>query len=150
MAYHGFGGFLDLIKYYTNTGNGTLIKEENTTIGHHTLLNDLTNFMYPTQPNFSEDTPNQILHMLSTLILWSKNSYTKIGHYPTLDDFLIEYSLVYNNKHVKPNIFQPTVLTAPCMSGHHPLICQNQGRCHAISMIQVNPQRCPSVILSVA
>ena len=44
--------------------------------------------MYLTQPNFSEDSPNQILHMLSTLILWLKTFYTTIGQYPTLYDFL--------------------------------------------------------------
>ena len=35
-----------------------------------------------------EDTPNQILYMLSTLILWLKTFYTTVGQYPTLYDFL--------------------------------------------------------------
>ena len=38
--------------------------------------------------NFLQNTPNQILHMLSTLILWSKTLYTTSGQYPTLYDFL--------------------------------------------------------------
>ena len=41
-----------------------------------------------TQPYFKEDTPNQILLILSTLLLWSQNFYTTIGQYPTLYDFL--------------------------------------------------------------
>ena len=52
----------------------TLHKEEYTTIENHTLLKNIDNLMYPTQLNFSDDTPNQILHILSTLILWSKLS----------------------------------------------------------------------------
>ena len=36
------------------------------------------------------------------------------------------------------------------MSGHHLLIHLNQGRCCITCVIQVNPQMCPSVILSVA
>ena len=65
-----FGEFPDLIKYCTTIGNGTLLNEEYSTSEIHTLLNDMDNLMYHTQPNFLEDTPNQILHMLSTLILW--------------------------------------------------------------------------------
>ena len=61
-----------LIKYYTNIDNGTLLKEEYTTIKEYTLLKDVRNFMYLTQPYFMEDTPNQIIHILSTLLLWSK------------------------------------------------------------------------------
>ena len=54
----------------------------------HTPLKDINNLMYHTEPNFLEDTPNQILHMLSRLILWLKRSYTTIGQHPTLYDFL--------------------------------------------------------------
>ena len=73
IAYLDLGEFPNLIKYYSTIGNGTLFKEY-TTIENHTLLKNIDNLMYPTQLNFSEDTPNQILHMLSTLILWSKLS----------------------------------------------------------------------------
>ena len=88
MAYLDFKEFPDLIKYYTTIGNGTLLKEEYNTIENHALLKDIKDSMYLTQPCFLEDTPNQILHMLSTLILWSKPFYTIIGQYPTLHDFL--------------------------------------------------------------
>ena len=79
--------------------------------------------IYCTLPNqFLEDTPNQILHMLTTLILWSTIFFTTIWQYPTLYDFLAitpediscwEYYLTYPNKCTKLNIFQPTVLTTP-------------------------------------
>ena len=49
-----------------------------------TLLKDIENFMYLTQPYFSENTPNQILDMLSTLILWMKSFYMSVGQYPNL------------------------------------------------------------------
>ena len=64
--------FPDLIEYYTTIGTSTILKEEYNTIEYCTLLKDISNLMYHTQLNFLEDTPNQILHMLSTLILWSK------------------------------------------------------------------------------
>ena len=69
MANHHFQEFHNLIKYHTTIRTSTLIMEDYTTIENHTLLKDLSNFMYLTQPNFSEDTPNQLLHMLSTLRL---------------------------------------------------------------------------------
>ena len=84
----GFRELSNLIKYYTTIVNGTILKAEYTIMENHTLLKDINNFLYFTQPNFSEDTPNQILHMLGTLILWSKTFYTTIGQYPTLYDFL--------------------------------------------------------------
>ena len=65
----GFGEFPNLIKYYTTIGNGTLLKEEHTTIENQTLLMDIDSLVYLPQLNFLEDIPNQILHMLSTLIL---------------------------------------------------------------------------------
>ena len=72
MDSFGFREFPDLIKYYTTIGNCTQRKEDYTTMENHTLLKDIDNLVYLTQPNYSEDTPNQIPHMLSTLILWSK------------------------------------------------------------------------------
>ena len=72
MAYLDFEEFPDLIKYYTTIANGTLLNEEHNTMENGTLFKDIDNFMYLTQQYFKEDTPNQILHMLSTLLLWSK------------------------------------------------------------------------------
>ena len=74
MAYLEFDEFPYLIEYYTTIGNGTLLKEEYTTIKECTLLNDIEYFIYVTQQYVSEGTTNQILHMLSTLLLWSKVS----------------------------------------------------------------------------
>ena len=74
MAYQEFNEFPDIIEYYTTIGNGTLLKEEYTTIKEHTLLKDIEHFLYLTQSYFSDDTPNHILHIMSTLILWSKYS----------------------------------------------------------------------------
>ena len=79
MAYHCFREFPNLIKYYTSIGNGTQLKEEYNTIGNHTLLQDINNLEYIPQPKFSEDTPNQILNMLSTLIKWLRSFYTTNG-----------------------------------------------------------------------
>ena len=36
MANQGIGEFPDLIEYYTTIGNGTILKEEYTTIENHT------------------------------------------------------------------------------------------------------------------
>ena len=88
MACLEFKEYPNLIKYYPNIGNGTLLKEEYTTIEKCTLLKDIENFVYTTQPNFLEDTPNHIIHMLSTLLLWLKTFYTTIGRYSTLYNFL--------------------------------------------------------------
>ena len=74
MGNHSFGEFPDLIEYYTTIGNGTLLKEEYNIIANCTLLQDINNLMYLTQLNFTEDTPNQVLHILSTPILWLKLS----------------------------------------------------------------------------
>ena len=63
----GFVEFPDLIEYYTIIGNGTLLKEEYTTVENHTLLKEIDYLMYLTQPNFLENNPNQIFHMLSIL-----------------------------------------------------------------------------------
>ena len=86
---------------------------------NYMLLKDIKNFMYLTQLDFSSDTPNQILHMLSILVLWSKSFYTTSGQYPTLYNFLAitlkeiscwKYYLMYPNKCAKLKIFQPTLL----------------------------------------
>ena len=112
-GYLDFMEFPNLTEYCTTIGNTTLLKKECTTIENFTLLNDI-NFMYLTQSYFSEDTPIQILHMLSTLILWLKTFYTTIRQYPTPYDFLAitqgelilwEYHLDNPNICVKLNIF---------------------------------------------
>ena len=77
MAYLEFDKFADLIEYYTTIGNSTIHKHKYTTIKECTLLKDIEHFMYLTQSYFLDDTPNQILHIMSTLLLWSKN----IQHY---------------------------------------------------------------------
>ena len=88
MAYQEFNKFPNLIEYYTTIGNGTLLKEEYTTIKECTILKDIEHFLHLTQSYFSDDTPNQIPHLMSTLILWSKTFYTTIGQYPNLYDYL--------------------------------------------------------------
>ena len=88
MAYLEFDKLPDLIKYYTTIRNGTLLKEEYTTIKECTLLKDIEHFMVLTQSYFLDDTPNQILHIMSTLLKWLKRINTTIGQYPTLYDFL--------------------------------------------------------------
>ena len=70
MAYQEFDEFSNLIKYYTTIGNVALLKEEYTIIKECTLLKDIEHFLYLTQSYFLDDTPNQILHLMSTLILW--------------------------------------------------------------------------------
>ena len=73
MAYLEFNGFPNLIEYYTAIGTDTLLKEEYTTIKEGTLLKVIEHFMYLTKSNFSDNTPNQILHIMSTLLLWLKD-----------------------------------------------------------------------------
>ena len=80
MAYQEFDEFPDLIEYYNTIGNGTLLKEEYTTIKESTLLKDIKHFLYLTQSYFSDNTPNQILHLMGTLILWSKTFYTNMAN----------------------------------------------------------------------
>ena len=55
MAYQEFDDFPDLIKYYTTIGNGTLLREEYTTIKECTLLKDIEHFLYLTQSYFLDD-----------------------------------------------------------------------------------------------
>ena len=131
MAYQEFDEFPDLIEYYTTIGNGTLLKEEYTTIKECTLLQDIEHFLYLTQSYFSDVTPNQILHHMSTLISWSKTFYTTTGQYPTLYDYLAitredlirwEYYLINPNTSVKPNIFRSTLIPPSVYHGevsHH-------------------------------
>ena len=113
-GYQEFDEFPDLIEYYTTIENGTLLKEEHTTIKESTLLKDIKHFLYLTQSYFSDDTPNQILQLMSTLILWSKTFYTTIGQYPTLYDYLAitqedlihwEHHLDNPNASINPKIF---------------------------------------------
>ena len=114
MAYIEFDEFHDLIKYYTTIGNGTLCKEKYTTLKECTLLDIVEHFMYLTQAYFSDNTPNEILHITTTLLLWSKDFYTTIGQYPTLYDFLaitpeditcLKYYPMCPNQCVKQKIF---------------------------------------------
>ena len=115
MAYLEFDLFPDIIEYYCTIGNGTLLKEEFTTIKECTLHKDIKCFMYLTKLYFSDNTPNKILH---TLLWWSKFLHY-YGQYPTLYDFLaitpedltcLNYYLTYSNKCAKLKIFQPTLL----------------------------------------
>ena len=77
MAYLEFDEFPDLIEYYTTIGNVTLLKEEYNKIKECTLLKDIEHFMYLTQSYFSDNTPNQILRIMSTLLLWSKSIFLR-------------------------------------------------------------------------
>ena len=74
MAYLEFEEFPDLIKYNTTIGSSTLLKQMYTTIKECALLKDIKHFMYLTQPYFLDNTPNQILHIMSTLLSWLKDS----------------------------------------------------------------------------
>ena len=144
MACQEFDKFPDLIEYYTTIGNGTLLKEEYTTIKESTLLKDIEHFLYLTQSYFSDNTPNQILHLMSTPILWSKTFYTTIGQYPTLYDYLAimqedliccEYHLDNPNTSVNPKIFQSTLILPPIL-----------GSCLITCMIQFKHMTLSSVI----
>ena len=88
MASQEVDEFPDLIEYYTTIGSSTILKEEYTTFKEYTLLKDIEHFLFLTQSYFLDDTHNQILHIMSTLLLWSKRFYTTIVQYPTLYDFL--------------------------------------------------------------
>ena len=88
MAYLEFDEFPNLIEYYTTIRNSSLLKQKYTIIKECTLLRDIEHLMYLTQSYFSDDTPNQILHIMSTLLTWLKRFNTTIGQYPTLYDFL--------------------------------------------------------------
>ena len=105
--------------------------------------------MYLTQPYFLEDTPNQILHILSTLLLWAKTFYTTISQYPTLYDFLAiahkeishwKYYLTYPNTCVKQKILQSPLLPPSLYSGEMSHHMHNSGEsldvyvCHTVNM----------------
>ena len=149
------GEFPNLIEYYTTVGNGTLLKEAYTTFENHRLLKDIDNLMYHSQLNFSEDTPKQILHILSTLILWSKISTLLLAnilpYMISWPSHLRTYPIRSITLIIPTNVQNQTFsdLLYPCMSGQHLLIHLNQGRCHIVCTIQVNTQMCPSVIPSV-
>ena len=145
MAYQEFNEFHDLIEYYTTIGNGTLLKEKYTTIKECTLLKDIKHFLYLTQLYFSDDTPNQILHLMGTQILWSKTFYTTIGQYPILYDYLVitqvdlihwEYHLDNPNTSVNPKFFDL----------HYYLHLCTWGSCHITHMIQLKHTTPSSVI----
>ena len=134
MAYLEFEEFPDHIEYYTTIGTGALLKEEYATIKNCTLLQDIKNFMYLTQPYFLEDTPNQILLMLSVLILWLKNFYTTIGQYPTIYDLLAitqEEISHWKCYLTYPNKCANQILSIIHLYHHH---CTH-GRCHITCMI---------------
>ena len=96
MAYLDFKEFPNLIKYYTTIGTSTILKEEYNTIKECTLLKDTKYFMYLTQLYFSDNTPNQILHILSTLLLWMKNF---LHHYSS-----ISYPILFLGHHTQRKI----------------------------------------------
>ena len=105
MAYLDFEEFPDLIKYHTTIINGRLLKEEYTAIKECTLLKDIKHFMYHTQPYFLDNTPNQILYIMSTLLSWSKflHYYWSIS-YPI--QFPNHRTQRYNTIELLPNISQ--------------------------------------------
>ena len=74
MAYLDFEEFPDVIEYHTTIINGTILNKEYSTIKECTLLKDIKHFTYHTQPYFLDNTLNQILYIMSTLLSWSKNS----------------------------------------------------------------------------
>ena len=163
MAYQELDEFPDLIEYYTTIGNGTLLKEEYTTIKECTLLKDIEHFLYLTQLYFSDDTPNQILHLMGKLILWSKTFFTTIGQYPTLYDYLAirredlvhwEYHLLDNpNTSVNSKKFRYTPILPPLYSGevlhhmHDSVETYDSLICHTTNM--TCPSICQSCLLSV-
>ena len=114
VAYLEFIEFPDLIEYYTTIGNGTILKQKYTTIKESTLLKDIEHLMYLTQLYFSDNTPHQIIHIMSTLLSWLKIFYNTIGQIPILYNFLVitpedithlNYYLMCPNKCVKLKIF---------------------------------------------
>ena len=157
MAYQEFDEFPDLIEYYTTIGNGTLLKEEYTTIKESTLLKDIEHFLYLTQSYFSDDTPNQILHLMSTLILWSKTFYTTTGQYPTLYDYLAitredlirwEYHLDNPNISVRPNIFRSTLIPPLVYCGEVSHHMRDSIETYESSVCHTTNMTCPSICQS--
>ena len=164
------------MNFHTSIGNGTLLKEEYTTIKECTLLKDIKHFLYLTKSYFSDDTPNQILHLMGTLILWSKTFYTTIGQYPTLYDYLAimqedlicwEYHLDNPNTSVDPKNFRSTLILPPVYSAevsHHmhdsvetydSLVCHTTNmmclsicQSHQLSVCHTTNMTCPSICQS--
>ena len=157
MAYQEFDKFPDLIEYYTTSRNGTLLKEEYTTIKECTLVKDVKHFLYLTQSYFSDDTPNQILHLVSTLILRSKTFYTTIGQYPTLYDYLAitredlfcwENHLDNPNTSANPIIFRSTLLPPPFYSGEVSYHMHDSGEANNSLICHTTHKTCPSICQS--
>ena len=162
MAYQGFDEFPDLIEWYTTIGNGTLrlLKEEYTTIKERTLLKHIEHFLYLTQSYFSDDTPNQILHLMSTLILWSKIFYTNIGQYPTLYDFLDikrEELLLLRLEHLQPpnisvllqlKFYRSTLKLPPVYCGEVSHHMRDSIETYESSVCHTTNMTCPSVCQS--
>ena len=153
MAYLEFDEFPNLIKYYTTIGNGTIIKQKYTTIKECTLLKDIEHFMYLTHSYFLDDSPNQILHKMSTLLLWWKRFYTTIGQYPTLYDFLTitredlirwEYHRDNPNTSINPKMFLP-ILPTPVHSGEVSHHMHDSGESNDSSICHTTHKTCPSV-----
>ena len=154
MAYQELDEFPDLIEYYTTMGNGTLLKEEYTTIKESTLLKDIEHFLYLTHSYFSDDTPNQILHLMSTLIPGSKTFYTTTGQYPTLYDYLAitredlirwEYHLDNPNISVRPNIFRFTLIPPLVYCGEVSHHMRDSIETYESSVCHTTNMTCPSV-----
>ena len=154
MAHLEFNEFPNLIEYHTTIGNSTLLQQKYTTIKEYTLLKDIEHFMYLTQSYFSDDTPNQILHIMSTLLLFSKRFYTTIGQYPTLYDFLAisqedliqwEYHLDNPNTSVNPKIFQPTLLPPPVYLGEVSHHMHDSGESNDLSVCHTTHKTCLSI-----
>ena len=116
MAYLEFEEFPNLIKYYTTIGNGTLLKQKYTTIKECTPLKDIKNLMYLTHLYFLDSTPNQIQHIMSTLLSWSNRFYTTIGQYPTLYDFLAITPEDITHLNLLPNVSQQMWETENCLT----------------------------------
>ena len=153
MAYLEFDEFPDLIKYSTTIGNGTLLKEEYTTFEEYTLLKDIEHFLYLTQSYFSDNTPNQILHMMSTLQLFRKHStlllVNILPYMISWEDLICwEYHLDNPNMSVNPKIFQSTLILPPMYSGemlHH---MHDSGEANNSSVCHTSHTTCPSVCQS--
>ena len=140
MAYLDFEELPDLITYYTTIGNGRLLKEEYTTIKECTLLKDIEHFMYLTQLYFSDNTPNQILHITSTLLLWST-----FLHYYWSISYPIQVPGHHTQKYNMFGLYPNKCEFSNLLYYHH--LC-TQGRCCITCMIQINLTNHLSVIPS--
>ena len=91
---------------------------------------------------------------MSTLLWWSKRSYTTIGQYPTLYDFLTitgedlirwEYHLGNPNMSVNLKMFQPTLLPPPVDLGEVSHHMRDSGESNNLSICHTTNMMCPSV-----